>query len=76
MFAYFIVLFILAVLGSGFNYFGVECMRCAFELTGGSAIGLFGLGLIMVMVGLIAHCGFAMIGKLVIKDIKAHLKGE
>ena len=76
MFTYFILLFILAVIGSGFNYFGVEFMLCAFELTGGRAIGLFGLSLFLVIAGLITHCGFAMCWKLLIEDIKARLKGE
>lgn len=39
-----IALLLCAGIGTFFNYLGVETMRCAFELAGGSAIGMFSAG--------------------------------
>lgn len=69
-----IALLLCAGIGTFFNYLGVEAMRCAFELAGGSAIGMFLLGLLMTMGSLIAFCCFAHCGELLIKEIKYILK--
>lgn len=65
-----------AVIGSLFNYVGVEIMRCAFEHIGGDAIGLFFGGLIITILSLIVFVLFAMLAKILIDSIKDHLKGE
>ena len=70
-----IALLLCAGIGTFFNYLGIEIMRCAFELAGGSAIGMFLLGLLITMGSLIAFCCFAQCGKLLITEIKYILKG-
>lgn len=70
-----IALLLWAGIGTFFNYLGVETMRCAFELAGSSAIGMFLLGLLMTMGSLMAFCCFAHGGKLLIREIKDILKG-
>ena len=75
-----IVALIIAVLlcaacGTIFNYCGVEIMRCAFELVGGDAIGVFLGGLFITILSLVIFILFAISGKLLIEQIKYILKG-
>ena len=64
-----------AILGTFFNYIGVELMRCAFEMAGGDAIGTFFGGLLIVIISLVTFVIFALCLKLLIVQIKYILKG-
>lgn len=70
-----IAMLLLAFIGSFFNYLGWELMVCAFELSGGSAIGLFSLGVVWVLVSLVAFVLFTICGQIFIKEIKYWIKG-
>ena len=69
-----IAILLLTGIGTFFNYLGVECVRGAFELAGGSAIGVFFLGLVLVTVSVVAFCALAMLGKALIEEIKYNMK--
>lgn len=65
-----------AFIGSAFNYFGVSCMRSAFELSGGAAIGIFFLGLAAVLGGWVVFAMSVMSAKLFIDTLKEIMKGD
>ena len=65
-----------AFIGSVFNYFGISCMITAFELVGGSAIGIFFLGLAAVLLGWGAFAISVMSIKLFIDTLKEIMKGD
>lgn len=70
------VAIICAVIGSVANYVGVDCMRMAFEMSGGEAIGRFSLGILAILASLVTFSLFALCGKLFIDELKEKIKGD